>query len=471
MVTINSLEPRPVISLYIPETHKCWITLPPYIVKSTERLTSVILLAAIFIAVGSFPGNLIGITPSLSHTLVWSGVFLIILSLVLMGYVNISMNKIARSRVRGEADRGFEGEELWVSYRLCNKGLMPAGLVEIFLVYPEHLRLLKGSRRALVMIPPRGCIIYRAAFEGRVGRHLIGPLRIVVRDPLGLFRSDEIDIGEPVELLVLPRLIPSSIRSSLLLSRSLGIARSRISGSGTEFLSVREYREGDEPRRIVWRHTARWGRLIVKETEKEASGNIFYLLLIAGDMFLGPYRETPFENAARIIATMSRYSAFRGDTVFLILYSGETLDLVGPLKGLAGYRAVLSRIARITFSQKTVVREIDHGSLAKHILKNLSSGDIVILFTAPSKDFEGITSSIERIGRAVRASGGSFYTVIPTPSTDLARNMDLGSKIKLIEITRNSIAMAEELRGRGVRALIISGGRAATLARLIENPL
>ncbi|MEM0438458.1 MAG: hypothetical protein DJ555_06855 [Desulfurococcaceae archaeon] len=439
-----------------------------HIVKSTERLASVVLVAAIFITIGSFPGNLIGIPPGYSRILVWSGVFLIILSLVLMGYVNISMNKITRSGVKGAADRGFEGDELWVSYRLCNRGLIPIGPIEIFLVYPEHLRLSKGSRRALIMIPPKGCVIYKAAFEARTGRHLIGPLRIVVRDPLGLFRSDEIDVGEPVELLVLPRLIPSSLRSSLLLSRSLGMARSRISGSGTEFLSVREYREGDEPRRIVWRHTARWGKLIVKETEKEASGNIFYILLIAGDMFTGPYRETPFENAARIIATMSRYSAARGDAMFLALYSRETIDLVGPSRGLGGYRSILSRMARISFSQDTVVSDIDPRPLAKLLMRNLKGGDIVLLFTAPSRDSSAIATAIERIERSVRNAGGSFYTVIPTPSLDLARRLDLGSKIKLMEMIKDSIALAKELRGRGVKAINISQGKIITLTRLIE---
>ncbi|MEM2202892.1 MAG: DUF58 domain-containing protein [Sulfolobales archaeon] len=439
-----------------------------HIVKSTERLASVVLVAAIFITIGSFPGNLIGIPASYSRVLVWSGVFLVILSLVLMGYVNISMNKITRSGVRGAADRGFEGDELWVTYRLCNSGLIPIGPIEIFLVYPEHLRLSKGSRRAFIMIPPRGCATYKAAFEARTGRHLIGPLRIVVRDPLGLFRSDEIDVGEPVELLVLPRLIPSSLRSSLLLARSIGMARSRISGSGTEFLSVREYREGDEPRRIVWRHTARWGRLIVKETEKEASGNIFYILLIAGDMFTGPYRETPFENAARIIATMSRYSASRGDAMFLALYSRETIDLVGPSRGLGGYRSILSRMARISFSQDTVVSDIDPRPLTKLLMRNLKGGDIVLLFTAPSRDSSAVVTAIERIERTVRNAGGSFYTVIPTPSLDLARRLDLGSKIKLMEMLKDSMALAKELRGRGVNAININQGRIITLARLIE---
>ncbi len=426
-----------------------------------------ILLASIFITVGSFPGYLIGITPGYSSNLIWSGVFLVILSLALFGYVNIALNRITSSRIRGAADRGFEGDVLWVSYRLCNKGLIPIAFVEIFLRTPDHLRLLKGSRRALAIIPPRGCVVYRAAFEGRVGRHSIGPLRIVVRDPLGLFRSDEIDVGEPAELLVLPRLAPSMLRSSLLLSRSVGLARSRISGSGTEFLSVRDYREGDEPRRIVWRHTARWGRLIVKETERETSGNIFYILLIAGDMFLGPYRETPFENIARIIATMSRYSASRGDTMFLAIYSRNPIDLVGPSRGLAGYRAIISRISRIDFSQDIVAKAIDPAPIARLVLRSLGGGDIAILFTAPSRDAGPLASSIEKIFRSVKTRGGSFYTVISTPNPGLVESIDLRSKIEMVELIRNSAALARELRSRGIPSMVISGRGALAIARLI----
>lgn len=427
-----------------------------------------ILTATIFITIGSFPGYVLGITPSYSYTLVWLGVFLITLSLALMGYVGMSINRIASSEIEGSADRGFEGDELWVSFKLCNRGLMPIGLIEVFLRFPEHLRMLKGSRRALIMIPPRGCAVYRVAFEGRVGRHLIGPLRIVVRDPLGLFRSDEIDVGKPAELLVLPRLLSSSLRSGLLLSRSLGLARSRISGSGTEFLSVREYREGDEPRRIVWRHTARWGRLIVKETEKEVSGNIFYVILVAGDIFTGPYRETPFENIARIVATMSRYSLSRGDTVFLAVYSRDSIELAGPSRGSAGYRAILSKIARIRFSRDAAVEKIDPAVLSRLILKRLGGGDIVFLFTAPSREDSDIASAIERVDRAVKASGGSLYAVIPLPSLENARYLDLGSKIDLINIMRNSATFSKELRRRGVQTITISGRKIATLAMLIE---
>jgi len=439
------------------------------VVKSTERLASVLLVAAVLISIGSFPGYILGYPADAERVFLVSGVFLILLSLAMMSYAGFVLNMVTRSGVEVSVDRGFEGDILGVSYRLCNESIVPLGFVETLLRYPGHLRLAKGSRRALIVIPPKGCVVYRAWFEGRVGRHAIGPLRVVVRDPLGLFRSDEIDIGGIAELRVFPRIAIEAYRESTALSRAIGIARTRMAGSGTEFLSTREYREGDEPRRIVWRHTSRWGRLIVKETERESSLNIEIVLPIDGESFRGPYRETPFEISARIIATLSRYIAHRGDNIAMLILSRESLEIIEPVKGMGGYRRVIRALSGVYFSPDMGALGVESYRRTLRILGSMiSSEDLVLLFIPPSPNIREAISIIDTISRVVAIKRGSLLVVAPMPET--RGNGDLGvlTRVKRLSMIRNALEIVGEARRRGVPAIAVTERGVIRIVRTIE---
>jgi len=437
-------------------------------VKSTERLASIFLVAAVFISLGSFPGAVAGYQ-GYSQLLLTSGVFLIMLSLSMMGYATYTLSMITRSRIEGSGGGGFEGEEVELSYRICSSSIYPLLFIELVLEHPAHLRLVRGSRRALAVIPPKGCITYRAWFEGRTGAHLVGPLRAVVRDPLGLFRSDEIELGTPVELRVMPRHIPTAYRELSALSRALGIARSRVAGSGTEFLSVREYREGDEPKRIVWRHTARWGRIVVKETEKEASSSVAFILPIEGACFEGPYRETPFEVASRIVATMARSLSLRGDGVSLIAFGRGYTAFVRPSRGFEGYRRILSTISRTRFSRVAQKpSEKDYATLSRILARSFREGGVALLFLHPTMDPREASSLAERVGKAVRATGGIIYAVIPIPDHGLLASRDLATKLEVLKMLKGSLEVSKSSLEKGVPAVTASQREIAKIARIVE---
>lgn len=437
--------------------------------KSTERLASVLLVAAVLISIGSFPGYMLGYPSDAERVFLVSGVFLILLSLSMMGYAGFVLNTITRAGAEVSVDRGFEGDIVGVSYRLCNGSMVPLGFVEILLRYPDHLRLVKGSRRALIVVPPRGCVVYRAWFEGRVGRHAIGPLRVVVRDPLGLFRSDEIDIGGVAELRVLPRIDVEAYREGTALSRAIGIARTRMAGGGTEFLSTREYREGDEPRRIVWRHTARWGRLIVKETERESSLNITIVLPIDGESFRGPYRETPFEISARIIATISRYIAHRGDNMAMLLLSRESLEIIEPVRGVGGYRRIIGALSNVYFSPDRGALGVDGYGRALRILGSMiSSEDLVMLFIPPSPNVRESIPIIDTISRVVTIKRGSLLVVVPMPETRGREDLGVLTMVKRLSMMRNALEIVGEARRMGVPAIAVTDRGVRRIVRTIE---
>ena len=104
---------------------------------------------------------------------------------------------------------------------------------------------------------------------GRVrGRFHTGPLMVRTTDPFGLVRLDRQFVAT-TEVMVTPRVEPLPVMRTAGGAGSTGEARPhRIGVVGQDDALVREYRQGDDVRRIHWRSTARWGDLMVRREEQ-----------------------------------------------------------------------------------------------------------------------------------------------------------------------------------------------------------
>jgi uncharacterized protein (DUF58 family) len=103
----------------------------------------------------------------------------------------------------------------------------------------------------------------------RRGRVEIAGLRVSSLFPFGFFRrSGRVPLR--LELVVFPELFPAA---SLRFARrgDQGAERSQRAGWGHDLRSLRAFREGDDPRGIHWRQSARTGELVF--TERSAEDN------------------------------------------------------------------------------------------------------------------------------------------------------------------------------------------------------
>ncbi len=102
------------------------------------------------------------------------------------------------------------------------------------------------------------------------GRHACGPVRLLTRFPLGLVERSYV-MNCPGELLVYPRigrLTPQWHREQLNADELVQHMRPRTGAFEDEFHRLREYRQGDSPRSIHWRTTARRNQLMVRENHQ-----------------------------------------------------------------------------------------------------------------------------------------------------------------------------------------------------------
>lgn len=99
------------------------------------------------------------------------------------------------------------------------------------------------------------------------GRHRIGPLLVRSLDPLGLARND-MAFATLTEIAVTPRIHELGRLTAGAAGASAEASSSSAGLVGQDDVLVRDYRRGDDVRRVHWRSTARVGSLMVRREEQ-----------------------------------------------------------------------------------------------------------------------------------------------------------------------------------------------------------
>lgn len=164
------------------------------------------------------------------------------------------------------------------------------------------------------------------------GRYVIGPLHIKVADPFGMCELTRAFIStQPV--MVTPVIWPlSSVGrggswggTGESLSRSASI-------SGEDDTSTREYREGDDLRRVHWRSTAKRGELMVRREEQPRQLRVCVLLDARQDAHRGEGAASSFEWAVSTAASIAvHYSSLQHGVC--VMTGGDPVTWTRPSSG------------------------------------------------------------------------------------------------------------------------------------------
>jgi uncharacterized protein (DUF58 family) len=105
-------------------------------------------------------------------------------------------------------------------------------------------------------------------------------------------------------------------------------------GAGLEFDRVREYEEGDDPRKVDWNVTARMGRPFVKTHVDEREQTVLFVLDLSTSMDAGLGRWSARQAAARVVACLALTAARNDDKVGLVAFDRHVVRFVPATKGL-----------------------------------------------------------------------------------------------------------------------------------------
>jgi uncharacterized protein (DUF58 family) len=115
---------------------------------------------------------------------------------------------------------------------------------------------------------------------------------------------------------------------------TMGLRRSRRLGTDNEFERLRDYIEGDDPRHIDWRGSARRRKLTSRAFQHNQSQRIIFLIdcgrLMAGDTGDG---LSPLDHAFNAMLLLAHVALIRGDQVGLLVFSDRVRAYVAPGSG------------------------------------------------------------------------------------------------------------------------------------------
>lgn len=162
-------------------------------------------------------------------------------------------------------------------------------------------------------VPGGGSALVRYQLPtGRRARLVLGPLRVVRSDPLGLFEVRQ-DRGGLDVLWVRPRTWPvSALPASAVVDLEGPVSETAPPGSLT-FSSLREYVPGDDRRLIHWRSSARLGTLMVRHHVDTDEPSATVVL----DNRRGPWTDASFEHGVEVAASVTNALARAGHRVDL----------------------------------------------------------------------------------------------------------------------------------------------------------
>jgi uncharacterized protein (DUF58 family) len=278
------------------------------------------------------------------------GLFLLVVS----GYV------LARRRMRlsgqraGLYPRAQQGDRLEVTVRLETQRRMSAFILEEFV--PE--RLGQTVKVPITSLRPGTEVDHRYSLRcTRRGVYEIGPLVAVTSDPLGLTQHEH-TIADRFELLVHPRVQQVSDRPLTRQFEDPPIRPpvSKPFPSGLEFYGMREYKPGDDLRRIVWRASARMGTLMVREAEQGITDHITIILDTDRGHHSreGEYSES-FEVGVSAAASLADRHLRDG---YEIRLEGNAGPIIRPVRGRTGQLPVLDALTRVDMSREPLTSVI-----------------------------------------------------------------------------------------------------------------
>jgi len=249
---------------------------------------------------------------------------------------------------RSLATGSFEGEEVRVEIALENRGRAPVSFVEVVDSFGAAL----ADRKALLDPGPlrpgrRHRLAYRTQCSRLWGVYTVGPIGVSVSDSLGLFSPRRLlpDI-RPFD--VFPQVHPVGGLEKLGARASFAPSEPTAARAGRSaaYLAVRDFRPGDDVRRVHWPATARYARPMVKEFELDLAPHFSLFLDLARDHRAGTGRKSTLEYVVRTAASLVATAARRGDTVQLFGEGREPL-FVPPGRGDLHLAFALDRLIRV----------------------------------------------------------------------------------------------------------------------------
>ena len=274
------------------------------------------------------------------------GVFLLVVPIASYALVSRTRYRLTCTR-RLEPVRVALGDAARVVLKLQNVSRLPTGVM----LAEDTVPYMLGGRPRFVLdrvLPQRTLTVDYTVRSQVRGRFRVGPLTVRLTDPFGLCElTRAFTSSEP--LVVTPRVqaLPDVRLGGEWAGAGESLMRS-VATSGEDDAATREYRLGDDLRRIHWRSTARRGELMVRREEQPWQSRAVILLDSRAGIHHGDGPLSSLEWSVSAAASIGVHLNRGGFSVRLVTDTSE--EVTAAATGADSFESVLLDVLAVQTS-------------------------------------------------------------------------------------------------------------------------
>lgn len=233
-------------------------------------------------------------------------------------------------------------------------------------VEPTTLNLPAGARARIdVTVTPL-----------RVGRWGVHGLALEVRGtPLGGEGLYEVPLlfANPIGIEVLPVTLAAMVASPRggRARRGSEVGRpANIAGEGDELRELRDHMPGDAFKRIAWKASARRGRLLVREMEREERDVVWLVVDASVELWAGDKGGAPLDLVVEEVASVAARHLRRGDRVGIAVSASRLRSWIAPGEGAAHAATIAGALASAASCIDADRSELDEHQVAQRVVEH-----------------------------------------------------------------------------------------------------
>jgi uncharacterized protein (DUF58 family) len=232
----------------------------------------------------------------------------------------------------------------------------------------------------------------------RVGRWGVHGLALEVRGtPLGGEGLYEVPLlfANPLGIEVLPPSLGALVASPRggRARRASEVGRpANFAGEGDELRELRDHVPGDPFKRIAWKASARRGRLLVREMEREEREVVWLVVDASVELWAGEKGEAPLDRVVEEVASVAARHLRRGDRVGLVVAASRLRSWVAPQEGAAHAATLAGALASAASCIDADRSELDEIEVAQRVAEHARPLDLRGLGDLRKGDLDGLAA-------------------------------------------------------------------------------
>jgi uncharacterized protein (DUF58 family) len=166
----------------------------------------------------------------------------------------------------------------------------------------------------------------------------------------------------------------------------------RLRGEGDELRELRDHVAGDPFKRIAWKASAKRGRLLVREMEREERDVVWLVVDASVELWAGEPGQAPLDAVIEHVGGLAAGLLRRGDRVGLVVYASRLRSWIPPGTGAAHGALIGAALASAASCVDGDRSELDEAQVAARVLEHARPLDPKGLAESTRRDFDALAA-------------------------------------------------------------------------------